>query len=294
MEMMSRATAKLCAMRSLIAFSAAMLLPASILPAQSTAAAEGTTSTIEGISSNLPKFSVAAIRPDKNENRMITVRFSDDGVIFTGVPAEFLVQQAFAVEPDRIVGLPTWAKTDQYAIQAKVNEDDVPKWKSLNAQTRKVAFQALLVSRFNLKAHPDLREHLSYSLVIARNGPKLRTADPSDKYSNGLKGLDGSAIGAGAVIMGPGKIAVQGASISTLVKLLSNQGLQYPINDETGLKGIYDFTLEWTPDNAPPPSDGQAVSLFPALQEQLGLKLEVKKMPIAMIVVDRIERPSEN
>lgn len=282
------------ATRSFTALSAAMLLPASILPAQSTAGAEGTTSTIEGISSNLPKFSVASIKPDKNENHMITVRFSDDGVVFTGVPAEFLVQQAFAVEPDRIVGLPTWAKTDQYAIQAKVDDDDVLKWKSLNSLTRKVAFQALLVSRFNFKAHPDSREYLAYSLVIARNGPKLHTANPTDKYSNGLKGFDGSAIGAGAVIMGPGKIAVQGASILTLVKLLSNQGLQYPISDETGLNGIYDFTLEWTPENAPLPSDGPAVSLFAALQEQLGLKLEVKKKPVEMIVVDHIERPSEN
>jgi uncharacterized protein (TIGR03435 family) len=270
------------------------MLCASSLAAQSTAGAEGTTSTIEGISSDLPKFSVAAIRPDKNENHMITVRFSDDGVVFTGVPAEFLVQQAFAIEPDRIVGLPTWAKTDQYAIQAKVDDDDVAKWKSLNSRTRKVAFQALLVSRFNFKAHPDLGEHLSYSLVVAKNGPKLHEANPSDKYSNGLKGLDGSAIGSGAVIMGPGKITVQGASIATLVKLLSNQGLQYPLNDETGLKGLYDFTLEWTPDNALSMSDGPAVSLFTALQEQLGLKLEVKKRPVEMIIVDRIERPSEN
>jgi uncharacterized protein (TIGR03435 family) len=280
--------------RSLTALSAAMLLPASILPAQSTAGAEGTTSTVEGISGDLPKFSVAAIRQDKNENHMITVRFSDDGVVFTGVPADFLVQHAFAVEPDRIVGLPTWAKTDQYAIQAKVDDDDVAKWKSLNSQTRKVAFQALLVSRFNFKAHPDLGERLSYSLVIAKNGPKLHMANPSEKYSYGLKALDGSVIGAGAVIMGPGKIAVQGASISTLIRLLSNQTLQYPIYDETGLTGMYDFTLEWTPDNVSPPSDGPAVSLFTALQEQLGLKLEVKKKPVEMIVVDHIERPSEN
>jgi len=282
------------AVRTFIAFSTAMLLSSSFLHAQSAPGAGDSTARIEGISSDLPTFSVAAIRPDKNENGMVTVRFLDDGVVFTGVPAEFLVQQAFAVEPDRIVGLPAWAKTDQYAIQAKVDDNDVLKWKALNWKTRKVAFQALLVSRFGFKAHPELRENRAYSLVVAKNGPKLHAANPSDKYANGLKGLDGSSLSSGAAITGPGTIAIQGAPISTLVKLLSNQNLEYSIVDDTGLTGIYDFKLEWTPDNGPSPTDGSTVSLFTAIQEQLGLRLEVKRKPVEVIVVDHIERPSPN
>jgi len=278
--------------RTFLAFSTAMLFSSSILHAQSATGAGETSARIDGISRDLPTFSVATIKPDKNENGMVTVRFLDDGVVFTGVPAEFLVQQAFAVDPDRIIGLPAWAKTDQYAIQAKVDDNDVLRWKSLNWKTRKVAFQSLLAGRYGFKAHLEFRESRAYSLVIAGNGPRLHAANPSDKYANGLKGPDGSALSSGAAITGPGTIVLQGGSISTLVKLLSNQDLEYPISDETGLTGIYDFKLEWTPNYATAPSGGSILSLFTAIQEQLGLKLEVKKKPVEMIVVDHIERPS--
>lgn len=237
-------------------------------------------------------FEVVSIRQNLSSKGHMTFDALDDGVAITGAPVVFLVQQAFGVEADRILGLPAWTKTDFYDIQAKVDDADVSRWKALTISQSKVAFQALLATRFNLRTHPETRVHPVYSLVVAKNGRKFHEATPGDTYPNGLKKPDGSPLGP-AVIMGVGRITIQGGSIATLVKLLSNQDLGYPIEDRTGLTGQYDLTLQWTPGNLTTPG-GPGPSLFTALEEQLGLKLEFDKKPVEMIVVDHIDRPSPN
>ena len=93
--------------------------------------------------------------------------------------------------------------------------------------------------------------------------------------------------------MTPGKIVLHGASPSILASLLSSQGLSHTVVDKTGLTELYDITLRWSPDDVGS-SDVSLPSLFTALQEQLGLKLEYNKNPIDVIVIDHIERPSAN
>ena len=171
--------------------------------------------------------------------------------------------------------------------------------------------QALLANRFKLAVHRETKDLPGYALVVAKNGPKLHDAKPGDTYPNGIKGPDGQP-GQGLMIMGGlgGPLTGQGINIENLVRVLSQQ-LGRTILDETGLTGKYDFTLKWTPDDRAgpisaanqgggsrsddaPSSDSSGPSIFTAIQEQLGLKLESRKVPVEMLVIDHVEAPSEN
>ncbi|MGA3328790.1 MAG: TIGR03435 family protein [Terriglobia bacterium] len=150
-----------------------------------------------------------------------------------------------------------------------------------------------------------------YALVVAKNGSKLHEAKPGDTYPKGLKGSDGRPIGHPNVLhIARGQLIGQGIPIGTLAMLLSFQ-LDRTVLDQTGLKGNYDVTLLWTPDEASaamtagpgggasgagaaPPPESSGPSLFTAIQEQLGLKLESTKGPVEVLVIEHIERPSEN
>ena len=188
--------------------------------------------------------------------------------------------------------MPSWTKSERYDVEAKVDYEDVPKWKALSLTQKSLALQPLLVKRFNLQFHHETRERPTYSLVVAKNGPKLHKAQPGDTCPNGTGSPDGTGDRDGSTVT-PGKIVLKGSSLSLLANLLSSQGLSHAVVDKTGLTGLYDITLRWSPDDVGS-SDASLPSLFTALQEQLGLKLEYDKNPIDVIVIDRIEKPSAN
>jgi bla regulator protein blaR1 len=255
--------------------------------------------TNKDIAVDLPPFAVATIKPVAvADNVPSSMRITDDGVSFRAVFVAWIVSQAFSAQPvisredDRILGLPSWTKSERYDVEAKVDDEDVPKWKALSLSQQGFALQSLLVRRFNLQFHHETRERPTYSLVVAKNGPKLHKAQLGETYPNGITGPD-SAGGRGAAIVTPGKIVLQGSSLSVLANLLSSQGPSHAVVDKTGLTGIYDITLRWSPDDIGS-SDASLPSLFTALQEQLGLKLEYNKNPIDVIVIDHVERPSAN
>jgi uncharacterized protein (TIGR03435 family) len=251
------------------------------------------------VPADIPKLDVATIKPvaarDKDAMSML---FSDDGASFRSVAVAWIVQQAFSpqptlyVEDDGILGLPSWTKSERYDVQAKVDDEDVPKWKALSPSQKRMALQPLLVTRFNLQFHRETRERPTYSLMVAKNGPKLHEAQPLGTYPDGIERLDGTGSGDQSTVT-PGKIVLHGSSVSSLASILSSQGLSHAVVDKTGLTGIYDITLRWSPDDIGS-SDASFPSLFTALQEQLGLKLEYEKNPVDIIVIDHIGKPSEN
>jgi uncharacterized protein (TIGR03435 family) len=239
------------------------------------------------------QFEVASIKSDLSDR--MTLHFEDDGVVCTSVPVEFLVQLAYGVESDQIVGLPAWTKTERYSIVAKVDDADVPRWKAMKTDERDTAFKALLASRFAFKIHFDTSERKIYALVVAKNGPRLQTATAGDSPANGMKRVEGSAFGRNTVSMNNGKIMIQGGKMDVLAKTLAHLDLGYPIEDRTGLTGNYDIALEWTPGNRNAVEDsGTELSIFTALEEQLGLKLELEKGSVEMVVVDQMEKPTAN
>jgi uncharacterized protein (TIGR03435 family) len=169
--------------------------------------------------------------------------------------------------------------------------------------------QGLLADRFQLKVSHATKDLPVYALVVAKNGPKLHEAKPGDTYPNGIRGLDGVAH-PGMMRMGPGQLTGQALEMGALTTVLSQQ-LGRTILDHTGLKGQYDISLQWTPDvgegmmfggpagpkppgENPAPPESTGPSIYTALQEQLGLKLDSTKGPVEIVVVDRVEQPSEN
>jgi uncharacterized protein (TIGR03435 family) len=268
----------------------------------------------------LPSWDVVSIRPNKSDNNMIRMMSTPDGISQSNIRVKSLIATAYGVKDDLVSGGPGWIDSAPYDIEAKVAGPDVPTYKALSRDQRNVMLQALLTDRFKLAVHTETKEMPIYELVLAKGGPKLKEAKAGDTYPNGIKDPDGPArigfsLGAGAApgggggrpgmmrMDGRGKFTGQGLPLGTLVDILSRQ-LHRTIVDKTGLTGKYDFTLEYTPDDAPrgdmaaahgdgaPDPNGPTV--FTALEEQLGLHLNSTKGPVKTVVIDHIDPPTEN
>ncbi len=271
-------------------------------------------------SPGLPKYDVATIKPTTASDGRRMFMFTPDGVSLAGVPVQMMLKEAFGLEDDHIIGAPAWTRTNRYDLQAKVAPEDAPRLSTLKFEERRAMFLPLLVERFNLKYHHETRELSGYTLVVAKGGPKMKASEvppppppdakPPDPGPNPNPGGPGAAASQPRRMlrmMGRGHLESEGTNTETLARVLSDQ-LGRTVVDKTGLTGNYDFTLQWTPDDAPPPTPGadggaphndsttDAVgpSLFTAVQEQLGLKLESSKGTADVIVIDHIDLPSEN
>jgi uncharacterized protein (TIGR03435 family) len=260
-------------------------------------------------------YDVASIKPNKSGGNMVRMMIRPDGLSAMGGTLQMLIENAYEIQDFQIVGAPKWVSSNRYDIEAKMDSSQMERLKTLSPDESRLEskrmLQALLANRFQLVVHRETKELPGYALVIAKGGSKLHQAKPGDTYPNGIKGPDGKP-GTGLMIMGGngGPVTGQGISIEHLARLLSQQ-LGRTVVDETGLTGNYDFTLQWTPDDragpmpdasqgggarsedAPPP-DSSRPSIFTAVQEQLGLKLESRKIPVEMLVIDHVEAPSEN
>lgn len=177
----------------------------------------------------------------------------------------------------QIVGGPSWLNSERYDITANSElhgaADGIP-------EVRK-KLQALLAERFELRVHTETRELPLYRLVPAKNGPKIAAANSTgDSAPSGIQS-------------NCGRITGTRTTMANLAIYLSRQ-LHRPVEDHSGLTETYSFEVEWTPDDAPcsPPTEGP--SIFTALQEKLGLRLESAKGPQEVLVIDSAGRPSEN
>jgi uncharacterized protein (TIGR03435 family) len=250
-----------------------------------------------------------SIRAIKEGLGMRSFNILENGVSFRGISTKQLLQRAFGVEQDRLFGIPGWADSDRYDFQARVDDASESRWRMLSRDQKMSTLTPILMNRFNLRYHHETRTIPVWVLVVAKGGPKLWAAKPGDTYPNGLKGPDGP-MGAGAFRMSEqGELTAQAESIAEFIWFLGRQipGATPPegatIVDKTGLTGRYDITLRFSPENyvAPMKPAGETgsptpagPSIFTALQEQLGLKLETQKVPTDVIVIDHIDRPSEN
>jgi uncharacterized protein (TIGR03435 family) len=254
-----------------------------------------------------PVFDVVSVKPNKSESGMIRIMVKPDGYAASNVSLKMLIQNAYGIREDLISSAPSWADSARFDIDAKVAGSDVEALKKLTPEQRRLILQPLLADRFKLKIHTETKQLPVYELVVAKAGSKLREATPGDTYANGIKGPDGVGRG-GMMRVGRGQLTAQAVPMSNLANMLSTQ-LHRTVLDKTGLTGKYDLELNWTPDpGAEPmfkgPDSGQHSSdtaqdpsgptIFTALQEQLGLKLQSAKGPVETIVIDHVEMPSEN
>lgn len=230
-------------------------------------------------------FDVVSIKPNHTGAPGMVNRTPPDGYSVENMTVRIILSDAFGIRADLISGGPGWLDSDHYDLTAKVAGDDLAAYHALTKEQRGQMLQAVLAERFQLVAHTVSKELPGYTLVVAKGGFKLQPV-AADKRG-----------GWGA---GFGDIRADGTSIATLCELLSQQ-LQQTVVDQTGLTGIYTFHLQWEQER--PRSSGPAdaagepsglPALPTALEEQLGLKLVPGKAPVESLVVDGIERPTEN
>ena len=254
----------------------------------------------------LPAFDVVSVKPNKSESGRTLINFTPDGYAATNVAPNLLIEVAYGIRRDLISGGPGWVDSARYDFEAKVAGSDLDAFKKLNRDQRRTMLQPALVDRFKLKAHTEIKQLPVYELAISKGGLKLKEATSGDTYANGIKAPDGG-VGRGMMRMAPGQLTAQGIAMSDLVRSLSQQ-LHRTVIDKTGLTGKYDFELNWAPDQGSDPMfkgaeglqktdstpESAGPSIFTAVQEQLGLKLQSASGPVETLVIDHIELPSEN
>jgi uncharacterized protein (TIGR03435 family) len=223
-----------------------------------------------------PEFEVASIKANKTEGGRSSMRATQNEVIFENSSLRKIISAAYGVGEDRDYSLsaPDWLRFEKFDIIAKFTP-------GASREQLQLMLQNLLANRFKVKLHRETRQIPVYALVVGSNGSKMHESA-------------GGTVG--QISMNATHITGRGAPMQALADHLSSAGLQLdrPVIDQTGLRGNYDFTLEWTPDNVPL-GDSAAPSLFTAVQEQLGLKLDSRKAPVEIIVVDSAEKvPTEN
>jgi uncharacterized protein (TIGR03435 family) len=236
-----------------------------------------------------PEFEVAVVKP----SAPVTGRGGGGGIRAmpggqtynaTNAPVKLMIKLMYHLNDRQISGGPGWLDTDRFDVNAKADRPH-------RLEELHVMFQNLLVDRFKLQFHKETRELNAFALVVDKSGSKMKPNDGPEPFDIPVKGA------------GFGKFDVTHCSMSYFSWFLAqNQAINAPVFDKTGLAGFYDFKLEFTPEipeNLPaevrdriPATNGP--DLMTALRQQLGLKLESRKMPVEVMIIDHAEKPAEN
>jgi uncharacterized protein (TIGR03435 family) len=264
-----------------------------------------------------PTLEVASIRPSSVGETGPTFRVDPQfRFIITGTTTRELIAEAYNVKDYQISGGPSWINSEKYDIDAKEHNSRIAELQKLPFEQLenhiRLMDRSLLADRFKLMLSHDTKELPVYTLTIANNGCKLQQARPDQTYTPVPRAPDGRENP--YMFWGKGQLIGEAVPIETLVSMLS-QELSRPVLDQTRLKGIYNIRLQWTPDQSQamyltrlygpqdfrPGADSASLpessgpSLLTAIQEQLGLKLELQKGPLVeVLVIDHIERPPAN
>lgn len=232
-------------------------------------------------------FEVATIKPSNPaaQGKLLTIKGRQ--VLTINTALSDLISFSYGLHLRQVIGGPSWMESDKYDITGQPEGQGMP-----NINQMRDMIRALLEDRFKLTTHRETRELSAYALVVASGGPKVTK---NDTNPNGLPGL---------LFRGLGVLPVTNATMGDFAGVMQLAVLDRPVIDKTGLQGRYDFTLTWTPDETqfasfgvriPTSTDPNAPPvLFTAIQEQLGLKFDSVRAPVEVMVIDRVERPSEN
>jgi uncharacterized protein (TIGR03435 family) len=222
-----------------------------------------------------PAFEVASIKPSKADASSSGINTGNGRISGNNVTLKRCIMGAYAVGPNQIVGGPDWLDLDRFEITAKAEEP-------VGDTALMTMLQTLLAERFKLALHRESKPTDVYVLERANKEPKLEKGDGKGATTNN----------------GRGNIVAKNASMDRFAETLSRQ-MDRPVVNQTGLPGVFNLTLQWTPDTARPArtEDGARIegpSVFTAIQEQLGLRLRAQKVPVEVLVIDSAQRPSEN
>jgi uncharacterized protein (TIGR03435 family) len=245
------------------------------------------------------KFDIVSIKPNKAFGENFGYKSVPDGLSLTHYSLQMLIKDAFGIYEDyRYSGAPGWIHADRYDIEARVDNSTADQLQKLRRADRILVdqhmLQALLAERFGLRIHRETKEFPVYFLVVAKGGPKLQESKPNPDDPNAPTNASW-----GGTVRGPLTISTaKGVPTEELASVLS-RSIGRMVLDKTGLTGKYDFTLQYVREQiavttSAEASDSSDTSIFKALQDQLGLKLESGKGPVEIIVIDHVERASGN
>jgi uncharacterized protein (TIGR03435 family) len=245
-------------------------------------------------------YDVASIKPHKAGDGSLS--FNDPPhaarFIITGMTMKNLIEIAYGVQSYQVSGGPAWLESQRWDLQAKSDsaaDEQLAKLSNCEAEKQKQRMlQALLVDRVKLAVHRGTREGPAYNMVVAKSGPKLQQSKPPDPAATGEPA--GARRESGMETRGGPRgmeLTARETSMLDLAYMLIAQ-LHCPVMDKTALTGAYDFKLQWSLDESGASTDSPWPSIFTAVQEQLGLKLEATKTQVETILIDHAEMPSEN
>ncbi len=225
------------------------------------------------------EFDVASIRPVKDKDcGGQRFRNTPGSLEVLNMQPTVMIENAYRlIMEGQLTGYPAWTAHDCFDIEAKAEED--PAMELGEARARNLLrLQSLLASRFQLRNHWESRMQRGYALAVGKKGSRLKPSEPGSTHQTR---------------QGGGSLLCTRCSVTTLAQFLSNF-VQRPVQDETGLQGLYDFNFAFEPLNADASSDGGLPSLFTVLRDQLGLKFEPGIIQVQTLVVDHIEIPGSN
>jgi uncharacterized protein (TIGR03435 family) len=234
-----------------------------------------------------PAFEVATIKLSNPDARGRGTRLQGGNFSIMNLTLADLLTFAFEVHSHQIIGAPAWSTSERYDVTAKAEGDGQP-----NQDQLKIMLRKLLADRFQLAFHKEQRELPVYTLSVAKGGAKISIND-------------GKAETTGVIFRGPGSVLLNNVTMDDFCKMLQNAAVDRPVVNQTALSGKYEFSLVWTPEqmlaaaqnpNALTTSGRADVppDLYAAVQQQLGLKLDSTKLRIEVLMVDKVEKPSEN
>lgn len=265
---------------SLFAFAVALILAA---PAARAQLEHKGPAKLIALSQTMTPYDVASVRINNTGADSGNLNFHDDALIVRNLPLDYLIEFAYDVPSDRVTGIPGPLKDQRFDIDAKVVPSDGSKPPEATASQDQAKLILLLADRFHLKAHIEPKIMPVYDLVVAKGGPKVKLSQNELKDSNwNINGQDTSVV-----------LTSKGASMADLAAALSDE-VHRQVIDKTGLTGHADITLKWSDDVAAQQGGSDVISIFTAVEEQLGLKLQPSKGPVDTLVIDHAEMPSEN
>ncbi len=228
-----------------------------------------------------PQFEVASVKPSNSGPQGVWNEGSHERLRMLNMTLKSIVAQSYGVK-DHVVFGPSWIESERFEIIAKISPETAKLPEDQRNQAIRAMSQSLLADRFKLQIHRETRDMPVYVLVPAKGGVKLAPAGaPSNDWVR-------AAVGRGSLT----------AKQMPMAQLLSILGgiLNRQVLDESGIRGVFDIALEWSPDalDGAPAAASDKPSVFTALQEQAGLKLESRKIPMKVLVVDHAEQPSGN
>jgi uncharacterized protein (TIGR03435 family) len=235
-----------------------------------------------------PAYDVVVIKPSDSLSHRMSMDMDETTLRAKNVSLKQLLVNAYLIREGLIFGLPGWAESSRFDITAKVTDPDMKALNSLSREQRQAMLAAILADRFRLKTHTEIKTLPVYELVVAKDGPKLKTttlpppgADTADP------------LGYGNIDVHNTELTATGVTVSDLAMNLTFP-LDRTVINSTRLTGRYDFQLRWTAEGASAGATDAPPDLFTAIQEQLGLKLQAAKGPVKTLVVDHVEQPTAN